>query len=386
MKKKLVLGTLLNAASSLAPQFMGMVVLASTEFGGFSAIYLAYALAIAVTMSVLSDVWVIGTDATRAGGWTTYSSVLIGLSFLFSAVGGLIAWLTWGQWLTIALSIAAVATANYRFGVRYYLVHRKRWNRTFVLDGTTLIATVAGFPLLQAAGLSGLDALLAAWGLGSLVGAVAWHLPRMHMVVAARWTRTNKKLIRPLLIDTAAMEAAAIGTPFILLPVLGLSGFGIYRSVANLSAPLRKLIAPVRPILIASPRRAMSAKFTVVILGCSLAVGALALAGFSVIAAQEWSLGVLSELTEFSLPVALYLFSSLIVVYYSLMCRSLKQSGLLLTGRFFYTAVNLIGPLCGYAVGGVSGAIWGFGLASVVSAMAWFVLARASLRRFAVEQ
>ncbi|WP_144786670.1 MATE family efflux transporter [Micrococcus luteus] len=380
MKKTLLLGTFLNAASTLAPQFMGMLVLASAEFGAFSAVYLAYALAIAVTMSVLADAWVIGSEEVRRGGWAVYSSVLVSVSVLFSFVGAGIAWLAWGQASVIFLSLFAVALANYRSGVRYVLVHEKRWNRTFVLDGIALLGTVAGFPLFISLGMTGLEALTAAWAAGSLLGALAWRLPHVSVPDAALWVKGNRRLIRPLLIDTVAMEATAIGTPFLLLPVLGLSGFGIYRSVANLSAPLRKLIAPVRPLLIAAPRRAMSARFTAMILGCSGAVGIAAFAVLEVVAVQDWRLGVLGELTEFTLPVTIYLFSALIVVYYSLMCRSLNRPKLLLSGRFFYTAVGVVGPLTGFIVGGISGAIWGFAIASLVSGIVWYLLACAALR------
>lgn len=85
------------------------------------------------------------------------------------------------------------------------------------------------------------------------------------------WVKSQRKAIRPLLRDSVVMDVSAIGTPYALMPFLGLVNFGIYRAVSSVAAPVRLIINPLRPQIANMSRKYMSSR------GMLLGMGALAL-------------------------------------------------------------------------------------------------------------
>jgi len=379
MRRNLILVSCCGASASIVPQALGLLLLDSSEFGEFSAIYLMFALGSSMLFSVVCDPWVI-CGGENEGGWPIYSSLLVLCCVLGGLGAAVIALPVSGSLLAVLTALGSAGASLYRIGGRYYLIHVRRWNAAVASDILTVVTTVSTMALATRL-LPSVAALLAAWGLGNIAGSLKFPVPSFRLFQGIRWLRGNGETVRPLLFDSVIMDASSVGIPYLLLPVLGMSGFGIYRGVSNLSAPVRLLLAPIRPTIVNHPQAALSRKGLVKVFVASGGAGTLVVLILLLVEFVPVSVGVLAELVPFLLPVALYIVGAALVSVYALVCRSWRSPRLLVVGRVINTLAGITGPLVGFLVGALTGAIWGYAIGTFLSGLAWLVLALGARER-----
>lgn len=372
MRRYILISTVFNALASILPQLIGIFFLASGEFGFFSLVYLLYSLAFSVLLSVLCDAWVLTEGTGGYRGARVYISVLTTSSLLAAVLGGVGAYLTLASVLYSLLAAICVGMAVYRVGARYYMATVSSWRKVLISDSLQL-AGIVGIYFWASYFMPPLSALFVSWLSGSFLACMVGPSPKFSLRSSYAWFASNGRTIKSLLTDSLAMNLAAIGTPFALLPFLGLEGFGLYRAIANLSAPFRLVLAPVRPLIMRSPARALSLRAAVSMGLSVLVLSASTIGFFELVRSYQWDLGVLAELSQFAVPAALYIAGALPVSLYSVVVRAHNVPRLLIICRLCHTAIGLLFPLTGFFIGGVVGAIWGFSAGSLASGALWLL-------------
>lgn len=357
-----------------------LILLQPAEYGQFSIVYLTFAFGLSVQYSVLSETWARGrAQAGLDSSWRAFAGMLFTLCALFALAVLAIALSIGDLRPSAALLAGAVLFGVYRNGARYFLVAEGSAGRAAISDvgGSIAFALVlAGALLLLHA--DPLVAVSAAWLASGLVASLGLRAPSLRFGSGpVIWARRRWRDIRPLLFDSLLMDAGAIGTPFLLAAPLGAASFGVYRAISNVALPVRLLVDPLRPALgRASLSRILGRMPTALVLGGG---AVLSLACFAVL---EWALpavpvelGTLSSLTRFALPCAVFVFASLLGTVYYIVCRTNAGGRSILVGRWVQTALVVAAPLLGAALGGLTGAIWGFSISALVSGVVWTVLA-----------
>lgn len=370
----------LNGLSSVLPQVAGVVFLSSFGYGQFSIVYLAFAFGSSIVLSVVGDAWVVSNRGALKADIGIYFTLLTSASLIFGVIAAIVTLAFVRDVSLITLGSFAVLFATFRVGFRYLLMQRGRWVGVSRSDAVFLIS----FTLLLSLGVfrSAVtpNSLLLIWSLSSIlsifsnIGMCRFSSLRL----AWQWLGANRRSIRPLLLDTLVMDASVVGTPYGMAPLLGMSAFGAYRAVSSLSSPLRLLVAPLRPGIVGAP--SVWLKRTKVLLvysgGAVIAVSSVVV--LLAVGQLDVSVGVISDLAPYSIPVGVYVLAAALLAVYPLVCRASLSQSRLLVGRIGQTFLGVIGPFAGLVVGGLEGAIWGFALASLLAGVAWHALAHVS--------
>lgn len=375
MKKLIALSTILNAFDSVAPQVLGLLLLSSFSFGQFSVAYLIFALSLSISLSILCDPWVISKTKRH---WDTeyYRAVLTFGSIAFSLLGGIVVQLVVQDLVLSAALALCIGLATYRRGSRYFLVHAGAWKKVVGTDICSILGLVLGTGMAYFLGLEEILIVCAAWILGSLAGVSFGPYPNFSPKKVFIWFRENRKVIRSLLTDSLMMDVSAVGTPFILLPILGLQGFGIYRAVSNLSSPARMILAPMRPLIIASSGLVLELRVMIFVILSAVGFGGAVWGCLALIGRWDINIGVFAELVSYGAPAFLYVAGTVLLSVYPLVLRSRGDIKFLLLGRVFQTVVGLAAPILGYLLNGLEGSIWGFGAATLSIGLFWLLVAR----------
>lgn len=367
-----------HAAASVIPQLLALVLLAPGPFGLFALGYLFFALGSSFVLSFLCDAWLVRRAEGADGGWAAYSTVAVAASL---AVGGLAAGV-----LAVLTSVpvalmtgAAVGLSTYRTCLRYRLVGTGRWRQVLRTDVQTLAGlAVGGLGMLWVSGSTGLWLVLVTWVTGAVAGVLVGPGPRWAPRPAVSWMRSSRGTIRPLLIDSVVADASSIGVPFLMVPILGMQGFGVYRAVANLSAPVRLVAAPLRPALVAHPLAAMAPRHRRGVLLLALLAGLTTWVVLRQVSGLDGD-GVLLHLAGYPVAVGLYLAGSVLLSYFPFVCRARPGRPLRL-GRLVNTGLGILLPLVGVALADLDGAVWGFACAALLSGLVWQRMAVLSTR------
>ena len=374
---KSLLPTLVNAASVLAVQVFALVTLAPASFGLFSIQYLLFALGSSLSLSLISEAWL--RADLRGGGrteWAEYSSAVVYLALATGSVTLVVSLLVPDLRPVAGLGALAVAAAIYRGAARYYSVRIGQSRGVLVGDFVGLAAALALWVPLFASGNRELWMMTMVWAVASLGSAVLSKPPRILAPSMLRvWRRNHSQEIRQLLRDSLLMDAGAIGTPYLLLPMLGLNDFGIYRAISNVAAPVRLVLNPLRPQLaLASLSSQRTWRRICVVVSISLLFGAGAYYGLLAVGFLGLALGSLTEIVVFALPAAVFVSASFWGQYYMIVARGRLEARRLLAGRLAQTVMVIIFPVVGVITAGLSGAIWGYAIATVLWAFMWLVL------------
>lgn len=372
-----MLPVLTNAASILAIQLFALVTLVPTDFGSFSIQYLLFAFAASLSLSLISEAW-IRADLRGGGraGWDEYSSATV---YFALAAGGvtLVASLLVDELRPVAaLGAVAVAAATYRGAARYYSVRMREPRGVFVGDLAGLLVAVALWVPLFASGNRALWMMTLVWAAASLLSAALSKPPRMLPPSTLRvWRRNHASEIRPLLRDSLLMDAGAIGTPYLLAPVLGLNDFGIYRAISNVAAPVRLVLNPLRPQLASAPLASQRSWRRIFAVGAiSLGFGGGAYFALIMVGSFGLKLGSLTDIVTFAVPAAIFVAASFLGQYYMIVARGRLEERRLLAGRLFQTVIVIIFPVAGVLTAGLPGAIWGYASATAIWALMWLFL------------
>jgi len=191
------------------------------------------------------------------------------------------------------------------------------------------------------------------------------------------WIRRHQKSIRPLLVDSLAMDLSAIGTPYALAPLLGVTNFGIYRGVSNVAAPVRLILNPLRPQVSAIDHARLARTSTLGLLSvASLATGAAAAAALLLLQRYFPHLGTLTELAGFAIPTGAFVAANMLGTSYYLIARNYAPARGIWVGRLVQTVLSTVLPILAALVFGLVGAIWAYTAATLLSAVTWTIVAR----------
>ncbi|MHB1063506.1 MAG: MATE family efflux transporter [Georgenia sp.] len=362
-----------NGTALLLPQVAGLLALDAREYGIFSLVYLVYSLGTSLSLSIVLDTW---SRSRVIGGvkadWASYSSVLATLSAAAGVAAGIVALLARIPITGAVFAAIAVFGAVFRFGARYHEVQEDRLAVSLRADLVGLPVLLIGTVLLVASDATSTTVFLM-WSLATLVSLAAGSVPSAPSVRHMKtWASTHRGAIIPLLRDSAIMDVSAIGTPYALVPLLGLPGIGVYRAVSSASAPIRLLLTTIRPLLARiTPEQLRGRRYVLAALGISLSSALCALALLLTLPYLDADLGVLMELPRYAVPTAMFIGANFLGQFYAISMRISAPVGRTLFARLFQSVLAIAMPLAGATWWGIGGAIWGYSLATVAAAMVW---------------
>lgn len=366
-----------NAGQVLAIQLLALVTLSPTDFGSFSIQYLVYAFGSSLSFSLVSEAWI--RSELRQGvrsTWEAYSSASVYLALAAGFVAFVVSLVFPPLQAFAVVGALAVAAATYRGAARYFSLRVEETRGVLPGDVAGLLGIITTWFVLSGSGLNALWMVVLAWAVGSVASAVASKRPTLGPPrTLASWWRDHAQSIRPLLRDSLLMDAGAIGTPYLLAPVLGLTQFGVYRAISNVAAPVRLILNPIRPQIAAAPLVSQrSPRRAGLVFLISVLMGAAAYACLLIIGAIDIDLGSLSAIVVYALPAAVFVTASFVGHYFYIVARAHLASGYLLAGRVVQTVLAVGVPIGGALTWGLPGAIWGYSVCTAVSAIVWFGL------------
>lgn len=374
----MIVTLLTNAGYVLAVQLLALLSLDAADFGSFSLLYLAFALGSSLMLSIVSEAWVRRqVDGGPAAPWGEYARAAIALSVVTGALAAILALTVPSLRGVAAVGALAVALATFRTGARYYDARLGRAPGVAPGDALGLGVTVLGGVLLLTGALTvSLEIIVLIWAAGCAASLAA---TRPFVPVRGglhRWGRDHRPEIRTLLRDSLILDAGSIGTPLLMAPLLGLAGFGVYRAVSNVAAPVRLVLNPLRPIIADRGRPAAIGRHRLLVIVTAATVfGMLAAAALIGIGVFRLELGALSDLAPYALPTGLFVAANFLGHYSYIVCRAHSSGSVLLRGRIVQTVSSVVLPVAGVAFAGLSGAIWGYALGTTASSLYWTLLA-----------
>ncbi|GAA3510511.1 hypothetical protein [Georgenia daeguensis] len=181
-----------------------------------------------------------------------------------------------------------------------------------------------------------------------------------HPARVREWMVQHHHAIKTLIPDATMMNIGSIGTPYLLLFPMSLHQFGLYRAVSNVSAPARLVLSPLRPVIAGMTcARLHSVPLVGAVLGGAAFFGTAAALALVWIELVPLPLGVISEIGPYAVPAGLYVAGNVIGEFYYTVVRFHTGRAELWSGRLVETVLGVLGPVLGWLVGGLSGAIWG---------------------------
>ncbi|ROR95734.1 hypothetical protein EDD28_0296 [Salana multivorans] len=363
--------------SALTP-VVALLVLAPTEYGQFSVVYLVAAFGISTQFSLVSEAWLRDgglLDDTR-GAADRYLGAATSCAILFGVAGAVATLVVLGPSpFHLVSGFLAVAFTTYRMSTRYAAVARGQHRRAVASD---LVAT--GVFVAVLVGAWGSDHLIwTAWAASSVGAGIVLAVPRIPAGCGlVAWVREKRRHIGVLLADSALLDLGSIGVPLILAGLMPAASFGVYRAVSSAAMPAGLLLEPMRPTLAHLGPRGL---FTVrVLAGLAAAAAACALAVWGVLElvlpAIGRPAGTLSALVPYALPTALFVGSFLVGQVAYIVARGTTGWRGLMTGRVGQTVAAIVLPIAGFALGGLGGAIWGFVASAGAAAVIWILVCR----------
>lgn len=369
------LGALSNALVALTP----LLIFTSEQAGQFAVVYLIFALGWSLALSIICDAWVRVRSSMELeqNSWANFSPAASQLAVLSGLVGFGVGLAIYGTAATATAVAVGIAANVARLCGRYYRVVSHGPGAVIASDLTTIVLFLgvlgSGAALESDLGLS----LVLAWAVSNLGGTAFYSPARWRMQNhLLNWISHRRQVVGLLLKDSVLMDAGANLAPLAMMPLMGASGFGIYRAVSSVATPVQLLLDPLRPNLAQLPAPVVVGRKTLAMVIASAIAMALAAYLVLVLVIQRWGLfpGVLTDLSHYATPAALFVAANLVGHFYYICARARLRQKSILTGRIFQTIVSVVFPLAGLLAFDLAGAIWGFSLAAVCSGTLWLLL------------
>lgn len=370
------------SCNNLAPQIAALLILSPGDFGTFSLGYLTFSLAASVALSTVSEAYVRAKTNDPIGSVPkNYAAISTWLSAIFALISSAIFSILSDSYLAVLLSAIAVGCAARRTTIRYHELQSRCWRKLLPAEtvalGVFIVALSASFSVLEP-----MVTILFAW---SASGLSIWFLGTMRrpgtLKAAMDWISRHRREIRPLLRESMVQEISAIGTPYVLAPMLGTASFGIYRAVSNFNAPVRLVFNFLRPYIAnSSLDKSLSAKSLFFVCSLSLAWGTIFSAILLFIAERPSGIAMLDALAEFWLPAGIYMVFAVGVMYFYIIARTKVNATNLLWARLFQSSVSIVFPVTGVVLGELTGALWGSAMATMVGTLIWFCVLQIQVR------
>ncbi|WP_431245438.1 hypothetical protein [Leifsonia xyli] len=276
-----------------------------------------------------------------------------------------------------AVSGLAVGTATYRVGARYFAMHHREYRWVVPADFANVLVLVVGWGLFLFARESfSLTTVMVVWAASSVVSAAlsrpaTGYAPRL----IPSWLRTHNHEIKTLLGDSVLLDASGIGTPYALIPILGVNGFGVYRALSNVSGPVKLLLTPVRPLFAGVDARGFArARSVALFVGLSAVIGAVCYAAIVVLELTGLQIGTLTALTDYAWEAGVFVGATFLNGVYYLLARTHFSRRRLLSARAATSLTGIVLPIAGGLLFGIHGAIIAVTITTVVIAVVWIVL------------
>lgn len=367
------LAILSSTVVALEIQIWALVRLPPDQFGAISLTFLAIALMTSVTYSALCEPWQIGKSKEP---WEVYSSVLTLVSFCSALVTCLMALAVPAAMDTLLVLLVISFFTIFRFGSRYFAVRSNDFRSILVPDLAYIVIVSSGI-LLEVSGWidGGLNTIYLVWALAIASTFFASRMPNIQIVSSINiWRKQHSNVIKPLLFDSSLLDLAGIGTPIILLPVLGLSNFGIYRGISNLTSPVKIVLTSMRPYF-GNIHKSFITGFKGILLVFSLGAvpGVLTFVLLYLLESSEIAIGTLSALSEYKIQVALVTVFTFVNGVYYLFSRMNINGKSLIIARTLNILFGISLPLLGGLLGGILWAINCFVISNLIFIFIWIV-------------
>lgn len=361
---------------SILVQVFALTTLPASDYGRFALSYLVLGLGTSIVFAFICEAWMRSNPSKS--DWEEYSHVLLVLSSL-SLLPALLLGALGGYLFTGAIYGFAISASLYRTGARYFQVAYGAPGRVGRADLLSVIVFL-GTSFVTAPVSDNLFSLGISWACASLTAALFSGAPSfLHgRLAAVIWVKNRWSEIKFLAMDSALIEAGSTLVPLALTPFMGLTSFGIYRSVTSSAVPVRLILNPLRPQLALIPTpRVLSSLFISLATVAGIVLGAC-VGGVLAYVSKSSSLSdsAVSALSAFALPVGLYVCCNFLSTLYYL-CLRMKVSGKhLLHYRAFQLATSILAPFGGFLVFGLAGAVWGYCIMSLLTFLLSLVILR----------
>lgn len=377
-QRALYVGTIaLNGGLVAVPQILALVTLPLKTYGAFSVVYLIYAWALSISMSVTMESWSRAGKPNEPLYIKGYSGSLAVIACVFAVACGFAGWFLGLSFASATACVIAPLGLVLWAGSRFRLLQSGSVLRVVAIEAAALFSLVGAVIIWGLVGnRSGNDEIFfAVWAAPASVLCVGALASMREGVGAVKfWFQNLGRDIRILLSDSVLMDIGAIGTPLGLAPLLGSQGIAVYRSIANAGFPVRILVSSARPLMHRiAPSRWRTVRFHGLIVVASAALGSF-IALLLAIADRYLESEVVAELVSRLLLVGVFCFANFYSSIVYIACRSISSGRALLTGRFIHTSAVISLPLVGYALGGLDGAISGFVFSTCFICVLWGVI------------
>lgn len=384
------LGMMVFASYTLALQGLSLTTLKSLDYGHFSVVYLVFAWGASLNLSLVSEPAAInGFAGLSHDKLRSYSAAAATISISIGLLAGCVALILSWQIPIACLAAVAIACTLFRQSIRYCAVGTDNHKAMLYPECLAVPVLLAVWLVAHEASLDPLACVVGAWAAASLC-TMAWTClpPTLRPSQAQRWMRSNAPVISRLLKDSILMDLGAIGTPMILSPFMGLASLGLYRAVSNVAAPVRLVMAPLRPnIAMAQLARLLSLRTTALVFGSALLAGLSATILLLSAEKLPLSLGVFSELSPLAVPCGIFVTGNAVCTFYFLLVRLHGRGRMLHAGRISQTIVAVLAPSLGLLWADLQGAVWGLVIGTLLASAIWALLAlRESRNAFAAKE
>lgn len=361
----------LGALTNLAPTISALLLLSVQEFGMFAFLYAVFALGWSITLSFICDAFLRGPKDDHT--WADYSSTLVGLSTITALVAVVVSMMIYPDYLSALLAAGAIGLGIYRLGARFFRSYEFSAASVLGADAWNLSVFLTVLVSVMAFGVNEVTAHSAAW---ISAGVVSISIAPPHLsnpcTALLRWGKQRWKTIRMLLSDSLLMDCGAIVGPLLLLPGLGTHGFGVYRGVSSVASPVQLLLDPIRPHLARMSRdRRSDLNLLVAVFWAGLVMAGACFILLLSLSYFHLVQGTLAALAAFAVPCSIFVFTNFLGHFYYLLSRAHSSAKRIHVGRFVQTVLAMACPLVGVALFGLTGAIWGFVGATLVSSITW---------------
>lgn len=382
MSKWLRLATVaVNSAVAITPSLVTLLFVDASVYGYFSLIYIAYIIGSNLLYSAVLEAIVRSGGSGKVFESRELIAVITQLSIVVGVLASVIALGVIGMKPATIAGGVALGLTNYRHGCRYVEVYNNRYLIAVRADAMFLVGLLIGWICFwQVAGEPTLDTVFLSWSIAGVMATLAGTKPDIgKLTLWGRWYRRYKKQINPLLGEAGVTEISNVLSPIVLVPLLTVSQFGIYRATFNISAPMRAIMGAVRPYLSRFNYRDLaSLRFVMPLWVISCAIGGITYVALKVVGEVGWFGGAIQGLIPHSIAVASYTAINLVCTYWYIVSRMHSSTRRLLIARIGQSVLYIFLPMVGAMINGISGAIWAIAVAVFLASVLWTWAAKSS--------
>lgn len=360
---------------------IAMFFLAPADFGAFSVFLLIQGVSGAIVLSTVAEPWARHAReiSITLSSMRDYYAILSLPSSLSGCITALAAYGITGSLSLSLLAALGAAAGTYRVGARFRLLFDGSAKRAFCGDAIGVAIATVFIALLVWQGIDvSLETVVSLWAVALLSSFLATFRPALPTIAIIRaWNTTYKRDIRVLLADTAITDISGAGSQFLMAPVLGLGGFGTYRAAFNLVAPVRLVIAPLRPVIGSKkPGHFHSLKMTATVLSLMVVSGVMIWQFLELSSRLDIAMGTFGELKDYSVLVSLLFSGSVGLHLYSAIARVHSSPRQILISRAAQACFYGFGPLFAAVLFGLNGALIVAGASALVLSLVWYAVCR----------